>query len=175
MRHRIWQLESDVAALLLVDARRRLADRRKQLVGGGTVAMAPRGALPSDGQTLLTTRPSTSLASGQDDEFLQGWGAQNSLKVHADPDSWARPVSRTSQTSAVSPTLTERIRQAQQRRLPHGSAYHKGKGKSTIIEPYLPLLDAAVRVIYFVGISQSATGDHYHLERYSNQFGCSTI
>lgn len=32
LRERIWQLESDVSALLLVDARRRLADRRQTLI-----------------------------------------------------------------------------------------------------------------------------------------------
>ena len=45
LRERIWQLEGDVSALLLVDARRRLADRRQTLIDSNKgKAIAPHQA-----------------------------------------------------------------------------------------------------------------------------------
>lgn len=122
---------------VIVDARRRLADRRKQLVNGGAALQAPNG------QTQLATRPSTSPSIGKEGKF-SSWDIQ--------PDSWSYDaldgISAPQPDISIdrsTPTLTQRIREAQHQRR-QSSGYRKTKGSAMATQACLPLLDAAVRI-----------------------------
>jgi hypothetical protein len=138
IRHRIWQLEGDVAALLLVDARRRVADRRQHLLASGTGAVAGKGNLGASaegGEAAASAgsswpspafRPSTSPAgmrppTAVTDLEISEWSTHHpsdlqwSLTPATGEDAGnteliarQRPVSRAEAARAVSPTLTSR-------------------------------------------------------------------
>ena len=145
MRRRIWQLESDVAALLLVDARRHLSDRRRGLLNSnasGASAYYAQEHAVSDSRPATSPNFQTGLDSSYEELSMNSFGLQNEQDDASAQN--RRPVSRTHAARVASPTLTQRIRHVQLSRQQTGG-YRKSTGKRPIDSgSCLPLLQAAV-------------------------------